>query len=274
MLKAFSLVLIFIFTAYIMSSGLINTLHNELIFAPTRADLGSPSDIGVNYEDVFIETSDGETLHGYYLPHEEKTKKVILLLHGNGDNATTWYRTCVNLQRNVKANTFVIDYRGYGKSTGKPTPQGAINDALAMHEYILSKGISPKDLSLFGISLGGAISLELGKRKEVNSIILQSTFSSLADIAKDIYPFLPSFIVKKDVFNSLENIKEVNCPILISHGTSDLLINKKHSERLFEAAKEKSTLPRELIILKGAGHNDYENYYDEKFYSSLNKIVN
>lgn len=246
----------------------IENIHSSLLFVPTRQVFGSPASEGIEYEDIHIETDDRETLHGYHLPHEEKTNKTIIYLHGNGDNVTIWYQSCVTIQKHVQVNALVVDYRGYGKSTGSPSRHGVVTDSLAMYKYLIDKGLKPEDISIYGMSIGGAIGLELAKRKRVKGVVIQSSFTSLKDIAKDVYPLIPRVIIRNDLLNSIQNIKQINAPILISHGSIDEVVPVEHAYKLFEAANE----PKKLIILKGAMHNDISSFFNEEYFSELRRL--
>ena len=249
---------------------------NKLLFQPSK-ELGSiPKE--VQKQEVSIKTKDGETLHGYFLKAKKNTDKTIIYLHGNAGNVDEgWYRAGTEMQENVNANVLIVDYRGYGKSSGKPSREGVIKDARAMYEYLIKeKRINGSNISVFGKSMGGAIAVELAAKlkqenKPLRSLIIQSSFTSLRDVAKSIFPYIPGFIVRNDLLNSLELIKELNIPVLISHGDKDELIPHEQSKRLYETANE----PKKLIILEGAHHNDTSEYYskNEDYYKELKKLV-
>lgn len=249
--------------------NLLDNLYSSLIFYPSNVLVSSPVNEGISYEEVFINTPDGEKLHGYFFPASEKTSKVLLYLHGNGDNVGGWYPAPVGIQKHVPVNALLMDYRGYGKSTGKPTIEGVIKDAFAMYECLLQRGYKGEDISLYGRSLGGGIALELATKKKFCSVILQSTFTSLREIAKDLYPTIPSFLIKNNLLNSIELIKKVNVPVFISHGSEDEVISVKHSYRLFEAANE----PKKLLTLKGATHNDVSVYFNDEYFQILKEML-
>ena len=249
--------------------GILEQLHNSLIFFPTKDFFSSPLDEDVEHEDVYIKTEDDETLHGYFLPVKNQTK-VMLYLHGNADNVSTWYTACTEIQKHVHVNALIVDYRGYGKSTGKPTVKGVINDVLAMYKYLIARGFKGEDISVYGRSLGGALALELTAREQVRSTVVQSSFTSLKDIAKALYPFVPEKIVINGHLNSVEHIKKISVPILISHGDRDEIIPVAHSYKLYATARNQDK--KKLIILKGAMHNNLSNFFDEEYFKSLNHM--
>lgn len=258
-----------------LDSKPLELIQNRLLFQPDK-ELGSiPRE--VQEQEVSIKTKDGETLHGYFLKAKENTDKTIIYLHGNADNVGSWYRDGTEIQKHVKANVLVVDYRGYGKSTGKPSREGVITDAEAMYEYLVKeKNINGNNISIFGISVGGAIGVELATRlkkenKSLRSLILQSSFTSLRDVVKNLLPYLPGFLVRNDMLNSLELIRDLTIPILISHGNKDEIISYEHSKKLYEAANS----PKKLVTLEGAHHNDTSEFRakNEEYYKELKKLV-
>lgn len=251
-----------------MQLDIIEKIHNVLMFAPTKELVSSPKNDGIEYEEIFIDTPDKEKLHGYFLPASKKTKNTMLYLHGNADNVTSWYKSCFEIQKHVPVNALVIDYRGYGKSTGKPTRRGVIIDAQSMYQYLIHRGLTNSDISIYGMSIGGAIGLELAIREKVKSIVIQSSIMSIKEAAKDIYPALPQFMIKNDLFNSTENIKKINVPVFISHGENDETVSVRHSYKLYELANK----PKTLLILKGAGHNDLGVFFNEEYFKILKEL--
>jgi len=253
----------------ILKMEIIENLQNSLIFYPSAEFNSSPKDENIPHEEVYIDTEDGEKLHGYFFPSPlEKTNKVFIYLHGNAQNVGDWYIAPVEIQKHMPVNALLIDYRGYGKSTGKPTVEGTIKDALAMYNYLLEKGYKAENISVYGRSIGGAIALELANKIKVKSIVVQSSFTSLKDIAKELYPYVPSLLINDDYWNSKKLIKKVTCPILISHGDKDEIVPPRHSYQLYELANE----PKKLIILKGATHNDISSFLNDEYFNTLKEF--
>lgn len=245
--------------------NIFHRINDYLLFNPSQKVYDNPKDKGIAYEDVFINTPDGEILHGYFLPAKENTDKVAIFLHGNDFNVTRWFIAPMNLQEHIPINFLIVDYRGYGQSTGTPTAEGVITDAVAMYDYLIQRGFKSENISIYGRSLGGAIGLELANRVPARCVVDQSSISSLRDIFKERLPKWLSFIARDDVFNSKELIKNIHIPTLISHGTRDKIVPITHSYTLFENANE----PKKLIILEGAGHEHLKNFYTPEYISWL-----
>jgi len=149
-------------------------------------------------------------------------------------------------------STFIFDYRGYGKSAGKPTEKGTYLDAEAAWNYLINeKQIKPEDIVIFGRSLGGSVASWLAKEKSPEALILESAFTSIPDIAGELYPIFPVHLLSRFSYSTLKYIREVKCPVLIVHSKEDELIPFKHGRRLFDSANE----PKEFLEIAG-GHND------------------
>ena len=248
---------------------ILDNIYNSLIFYPTKEFFSSPAQDGIEHEEVFINTSDGEKLHGYFFSAPgTKTNKTVIYLHGNAQNVSTWYIAPIEIQKHVPVNFLLVDYRGYGKSTGKPSTEGVITDAQAMYKYLLERGYKAEDISVYGRSIGGAVALELAVREKVKSVVVQSSFTSLKEIAKELYPFIPDALIKNDSWNSKELIKKINVPVLISHGDKDEIVKVSHSYKLYEMANE----PKKIIILKDAAHNDLSSCFTDTYFNVLKEL--
>ena len=149
-------------------------------------------------------------------------------------------------------NFFIFDYRGYGKSSGKPSEKGLYVDAAAAYDYLVSrKDIGKTKIVVYGKSLGGAVAAEVCLRRNVSALILESSLASVILQAQQLYPFLPMNFLITQKYDTIAKVKNVNIPKLISHGKSDKVISFKHGEALFEAAAD----PKQFLPFEG-GHND------------------
>ena len=246
--------------------GFFSLLERHMIFFPTRYPEGEwdverhPTDVGPVpwIKDCSFPTSDGLTLHGWFAgPHENgkpiATRFVLLWFHGNAGNLTDRYDHLKVFIR-IPIQVFIIDYRGYGKSDGSPSEEGLYRDADAAWSFLLKeKNFKPEQIILFGESLGGAVAVDLASRVKPAALILQSTFTSVPDMAAHHYPFIPRFLIRTRM-DSLSKIARVRCPMLILHGAQDDVVPIALDRRLFEAAPQ----PKEFCEIAGAGHNDMD----------------
>jgi fermentation-respiration switch protein FrsA (DUF1100 family) len=178
---------------------------------------------------------------------------VILYLHGNAGNVTHRYDSITGLVT-LPARVFIVDWRGYGKSEGSPSEQGLYRDARAAWRYLIErKGVRPEQIVLLGESVGGAPALQLATEVEPAGVILQGAFTSLPDMAREQFPFVPRFVVRTRMDN-IGKIARVSCPKLILHAPADEVVPFAHGQRLFEAARP----PKQFYVVEGAGHNDMD----------------
>ncbi|OYP33906.1 alpha/beta hydrolase [Rhodopirellula sp. MGV] len=228
------------------------TLDEVLLFHPVKYPEGDWSARNVVHQDVYFTAADQTKLHGWYCPVDDP-RAVVLWSHGNAGNIalrTQWLRY---LQSELKVAVFLFDYRGYGKSEGKPTVRGALQDAEAARAKLreLAK-VNDRDIVLMGESLGGAIAVQLAANSPPRAIILQSTFSSLRDVATVHFPKL-AWLVPKAKLDSESAIANCNATILQSHGTEDRTIPLALGKKLYQAAK----MPKRFVEIEGANHNDW-----------------
>lgn len=178
-------------------------------------------------------------------------KKTFIFFHGNAGNAADrmpMMRVLVEAGHSV----VLAEYRGYGNNPGKPTEKNIISDADNLVEHITSQGVSEQDIVLMSRSLGTGVASQLAAKYDIAALILISPFSSLPDIAGDIYPYFPVSLLMRDRFNSAKAITKTKAPILMFHGELDGTIPIKFGRKLFEAASE----PKQFISIPLTGHND------------------
>lgn len=223
---------------------------NALTFMPDRQVLQTPSVLGMDYTELSIPTTDGETVHAWWLPAERSIGH-ILFAHGNAGNIGDRVPIYALLTQ-IGLDVLAFDYRGYGRSTGRPTEHGTYLDAHAARRVLLDQpGVDPDRVLYLGKSLGGGVLVELATQHPPAGLLLMSTFTGLRDAARSVYPFLPGPLVP-DAYPSLRRIRKLRAPILIMHGDQDELLPLRHAERLYAAAPE----PKQLMVFPGGGHND------------------
>lgn len=252
----------------------IDILHRKIVIAPNTHVDCTPCDFKIPHEDVEIKNNDA-VLRGYLLKAPVETKKTVIFFNGqnfnSGANQGQCYKTFVELQKHVPVNVLIVDYRGFGKSSGSPTLNTLVSDAEAMYDYLINKkGLKPEDISVFGASLGGGVAIQLAKRRKINTLVVQSSFTSTQDVAGDVMSgLLPDVLVDaltplvETPFNSVEAIKEARADnIVILHGTNDEYIPYKQGVSLWRSAKDAGLNPI-FIKLKGAGHKNFADFYDD-----------
>ena len=216
---------------------------------PGRELTASPADIGLAYEDVSLETSDGVTLHGWFVPAE--SSRVLLFFHGNAGNISHRLES-IRQFRSLGLSVFIIDYRGYGRSGGRTTEAGIYRDAEAAWRHLIdARGLRSDDIVIFGRSLGGSVAARLAAREKPLGLIVESAFTSVPDVAQELYPWLPARWLSRLRHATRDHVRNVRCPVLVIHSQDDEIIPFHHGEAIYDASPE----PRTLLRLRGL-HND------------------
>jgi len=206
-------------------------------------------------EGVRIQTADGVTLQAWFLPSRTRQRSTAAIVF-NGNAGNRAYRASLAAAlRGLGLSVLLFDYRGFGDSEGSPTESGLYEDARAVRRYLAGRSDVRADrLVYFGESLGSAVAVRLAVEHTPAALILRSPFTSLVDVGRLHYPILPVRWLLRDRFSSIEAIASVRSPVLIVAGDRDRIVPVEQSRRLFEEASE----PRELVVVRGADHNDAE----------------
>lgn len=265
--------------APLIAVGLLDTtldsLIESLIFQPTLgADL-SPEQVGVEGEDLYLTTEDGVKIHAFYLPSPHGPSsglpsgnaRALLFLHGNAGNASHRLPNAAELGR-LGCAVLVLEYRGYGLSDGRPTESGSYLDAQAGLAALIDRGFSSRRIVLFGRSLGGAIAVDLAQDRDLGGVILESTFTSLAAVARTIGGPIMSYLAGSR-FESIDKISRVRAPLLFFHGDRDEVIDYRLGRALFEAAPE----PKAFETIAGAGHNDTTQVGGRRYFERIGAFL-
>jgi fermentation-respiration switch protein FrsA (DUF1100 family) len=202
-------------------------------------------------EDCWFMTDDGVKLHGWFAQRDSAIATLVIS-HGNAGNLSHRLPV-IKTFRDLGFNVFMYDYRGYGRSEGSPDEEGVYRDGRAAFDYVLKRNdVDPRNVILFGTSLGGAVAVDVALDRPAAGLILESTFSSATDVARVAYPFLPAQFLLRSKFDSAEKIRTIRIPLLFLHGDQDRIIPLSLGRKLFEAANE----PKSFFVVPGADHND------------------
>jgi fermentation-respiration switch protein FrsA (DUF1100 family) len=222
-----------------------------LLYFPSRAILETPASAGLAFDEVELATEDGERLYGWWIAAREPSLGHLLFCHGNGGNIGDRVLNAALLAA-AGFDVLLFDYRGYGRSTGGPDEQGTYNDAHGALAALLARPEVDRDRVFYlGESLGGAVALALAVDRPPRGLILQSTFTSIRDVARAHYPFLPTVLIP-NAYPSLRLIRRLRAPLLVLHGDRDDIVPVAQGRALFAAASE----PKRIRVFVGLGHND------------------
>ena len=247
-----------------------------IVYHPYKYPEGnwSPSLSSVSKEDIHFVASDGVPLHGWYFP-SNRSKSTLLWFHGNAGNITHRLEN-IKMMKRLNIDIFIFDYRGYGKSEGKPDESGIYLDSQAAYDWLVKvKKIMPENIILFGRSLGGVFAIEVASKNPAAGIILESVFPSASKMARKMFPVLPLSWAIKSRFDAIGKVPNLKLPKLFLHGTQDEVVPYKLGRELFSAA----ATPKIFYDIKGAGHNDtflvggvdYFNVID-RFIKNINSL--
>ena len=225
-------------------------LERKALYYPSRKIEFTPAELGLRYEEVFLRTADGVSLHGWFVP-QEGALLTILYCHGNAGNIS--HRAEIAKMFNEKKmNFFIFDYRGFGRSKGWPTEKGTYLDAQAAYDYLVGRqDIDRNRIVIFGKSLGAAIAIDLASKVKAAALISESSFTSTKDMTRAIYPLLPFWFFLRSNYNAYAKIDKIDAPKLIIHSQDDEIVPFSQGQRLFAKAKP----PKEFFLMRG-GHND------------------
>jgi uncharacterized protein len=249
-----------ILLAYLIVVVAAMFLEESLVYFPAVYPQGDWKPRGLAFEDAWFQSADGTRLHGWYVP-APNARAAVLFCHGNGGNITHRVEALEMWHRRVGASVLIFDYRGYGRSAGRPNEAGVLADARAARDWLAAReNIRPSDVVAMGESLGGAVAVDLAARDGARALILECTFSSLPDVAAYHYPFLPVRWAMRSRFDSIAKIGDYHGPLLMAHGDVDTIVPIRLGRLLFDAANQ----PKQFILLPGHDHNDSlpPSYYD------------
>lgn len=236
------------------------------VYQPLKYPEGNWTPASLAFEDAQFAAEDGTVLHGWYIPNA-RPRAIVLFAHGNGGNITHYADFLRDLRQRQNVAVLGFDYRGYGRSGGKPSEAGLVADARAARKWLSQRtGYAEADIVLMGHSLGGGVVTQLAATDGARALVLVSTFTSLPDVGKEHLPWLVPQALMVNRFNSRNAIQKYAGPVLISHGDADRLIPVEQGRELFTAAPG----PKQLVINPGGHHNDG---LTEEFHLALERML-
>ena len=266
---------VILFIAYWGLGTILYLMQPTFLYCPMREVSYTPEELDLDFEDVVFQTDDGLRLNGWYIPAPLEARRqkslrgsvqsesslltgpgsnsqfTVLFCHGNGGNIMHRLDS-INFFSELGLSCFIFDYRGYGKSEGKTTEEGTYLDVMAAYGWLIrEKKISPDDIIIFGRSLGGSIAAHLAAKVKAGSLVIESAFTSYADIGKKFYPYMPVRWFARFDYRTIDYVKDVRSPMMIIHSRNDEVVPFEFGLELYEEANE----PKEFIEILGS-HND------------------
>ena len=251
--------------------------QTRFIFFPSPALQTTPEFFNLRYQDLWVPVPTGnstvERMHGWWIPSAQPSEMVLLYLHGNGINIGANVAHAHRFHQ-MGFSVLLIDYRGYGRSEGGfPTEARVYQDAAAAWNYlVLGEQISPRQIFLYGHSLGGAIAIELAvQHPDAAGLIVESSFTSIREIVEHQGRFwmFPVDLILTSRFDSISKVRSLLVPVLFIHGTADLQVPAFMSQQLYAAAPE----PKQLLLVSGAGHNNVAEIAGVQYFQAVQKFL-
>ena len=238
--------------SWIILSFMIFINQRDLVFVPTKKYINTPELYNLSYENYILTTEDGEKINSWFIPHPNP-RSTLLFLHGNGGYISTRLDS-INIFHQLGLSVFIIDYRGYGDSSGLPSEEGTYIDAETAWLFLKNKmDIDANNIIIFGRSLGGAVAIWLAQKYKPSALIVESSFTSIIDMGRSNYPYLPIKLLAMIKYPSDERIASINVPKLFIHSMDDDIVPYKFGQKLFEL----STPPKEFLKISGLHNNGF-----------------
>lgn len=242
------------------------SFENSLLYFPTRELASSPAAHGLRADELVLPTDDGERLSGWWIHGEGK--RAVLFFHGNAGNAADRLDRARLLHARFGLDIFLVDYRGYGRSTGSPSEDGLYRDARAIYRAARERGFAPDRIVLFGESLGSAVAVELASESPVGAVVLETPFLSIREMAREHYPWVPALLVRSR-FDSAARVPSIAAPKLFLVAERDEIAPPEQGRRLYALARE----PKTLYVIPGAHHNDTYAAGGEAYWRALGDFL-
>ena len=226
-------------------------LHRHFMYFP-NAERIAPAALGLDgVEEIELKTWEGLTLIAWHAPPRDTGDATVLYFHGNAGNAVSRTEKFETMRRNGHG-VLLLNNRGYGGSQGSPSEAANVSDAKTAYDYLISSGVKSDEIVLYGESLGSGQAVRLAGARPVKAVILEAPLTSTVEIARSTYWFLPLNLILTDQFRNLDNIREVEAPLLLVHGKRDEIIPYQHSEQIHAAANE----PKQIELMPNAYHSN------------------
>lgn len=250
-----SKIIIIALAIYVFLLAFLFFFQRKLQYIP----LGKVRPLALYHLDGFVEEKltieDGTKILAWYKT-AQKNEKIILYFHGNAGNLGDRAHRFDAFSKNG-FGVLAITYSGYSGSEGKPSEATLIKDGEAAFKFLLDKGYMPQDIVLFGESLGAAVAVQLANKFDFYALVLESPFASVVGVAQKTYWFVPVKLMLKDKFESVKFAPKISSPVLVFHGTADLVVAYSEGRKLFEAIKS----PKKFITVEGAGHLSFADEF-------------
>ena len=263
--------LLTILIAYILALVLIRVFEAHFIFFPNTPGRleGDWHPHALPVQDVWLTSSDGTKLHAWWIPNDN-AKFTFLAFHGNAANIAN-RAPLYEFLRDTPANVLALEYRGYGRSEGKPSEAALYRDAAATYQYLVNtRGIAPKTIISFGQSLGTAVATHLAAHREVGAVILEAPFPSASRVARQFFWFLPGLsLLAHGQLDTAARLQQITAPLLIVHCTQDPVIPFHFGQAVYRAART----PKDFLQINAYCHEESSLVAPDQYRATLQRFL-
>lgn len=237
--------------AYLLLTGAVFVMQRTLLYPGAKEVPDLAMHAGQGIEEVTTRTGDGLELTHWYRPPASQEGPVVVVFHGNAGHLGDRVPKLRPLME-AGFGLLLVGYRGYGGNPGSPTEEDLTADAHGVMNWLADRGIGPERTALYGESLGTGVAVKMAAAREVAAVVLESPYSSIAELSQFHYWYLPARWLILDRWNSLAHVARTSAPLLILHGDGDATVPLRFGRALFEAAPG----PKDMMVIAGAGHVD------------------
>lgn len=242
-----------------------NLIRSKVLYFPWKNEITKIP----NYaQEIWATTDDGVKINGWFVP-PPKDRPIILYFHGNRGNITLLSHLLDDF-KSLDFGVLVVDYRGYGKSTGSPSEQGLYLDGMASLKFLSNNGYNSNQIIIHGRSLGGGVATYLAEKNNFLGMILESTYTSIEDSARERVGKVVANFLMRQMFPNLERLKKINTPLFVIHGKNDQVVHYSHGLSLFEASP--STQKKMWTV--NSNHNDLYTIAGEDYKRNIKEFIN
>lgn len=247
---------------------LIKMIERSLVYPRPSRERGDWRPRLLRPQNVWFRSADNTKLHGWYVPNAD-ARRLVVYCHANNEHVADQASLVFRLQSQLSATVFVFDYRGYGRSRGKPYERGCVADGMAAQRWLAEReGVSTEDVVMMGRSIGGAVAIAAAAEQGARAVVVENTFSRMTDVAASMYPWLPVRLVMSNRYNSVRRLQRYEGPLFQCHGTADEVVPISLAQKLFDASP--STLKQFYQVHYGR-HNDNP---PPDYYAKLSNFLN
>lgn len=252
---------------YLLGIVLLFILQTRLLFYPGKLSRSFPFKLNDNGEEVWIKTKDGESINGLFF--HGASDQVILYFHGNAGDLSGWQFVGEDFT-NEGLNILIIDYRGYGKSSGSISENGFYEDGRAACEFLIrEKEFLAENIIVYGRSIGTGVAVDVASKSRIAGLVLEAPYTSIPTLANEKFPYFFAGLLSRYKFNNLNKINSVQCPVIFIHGDADELIPPHHSTTLYRKFEGR----KQMIVVKGGSHNDLVEFEEYRHFLSRDMIA-